>query len=1413
VILSFTIPLHGGNTPCNSTNLDPYSPIFQYFDNSGNSDSGVPAPPYGGYIGADIWFSFTMPTGGVNLIIEEVGMVDPAVGIYEGPCNDLKLLYNVLDENCTGGVSPAMSLSDLTSGQEYFIRVWAQNGTPNGSFGIFLSNTTVSEPGFILHSAASDQGDCILLTPNTNGQQGCAWFEIPMDFSQPFVNTMTANFGNNDAGGADGITLVYQSNGPNYCGGTGQGIGAEGMPNSAIFEFDTWQNGNLADPLEDHTAFNINGDMNHVNSINGPITLGNIEDGADHTIEFHYDGASDYELYFDGVLVLSGSFDFINNCFGGSTTAWWGYTASTGGASNPHTICPGTEEFLIGTQEYQEYIICEGESANGYTESGFYIDYTSVAGGCLHQINTLVTVMPVPETVYIDTTICEGDIILVGGIVLFQEGEHPITTNTLFGCDSNIVVDLKVLKLDLQLPIFDKITCYNEEVTLTSDIETNHPEGYINYLWTGPQGWSYESEFTVNQPGIYELEIEIILDGISCYATENTEIGIDTVSPIIIGLEDYELGCNEQSNPTLIDVSNSYPNSDVAFEWFYNDINVGNSDIQDIMGIGTHYVVMTDLTNGCSTEGSSIVSGSDDRPQVSIEGHHLNCEIDSFRFTTMLNQIDLDLRWFKDGDFFSKEKEPTILDPGTYEIFVSNTDGCKDSAKFVVEIDTIIPNVNMGTVTLECNTDSLKIPYLSNQNYEFLWTSMHPFVLDSIDIIIYGGGQYILDVLNPLNKCTIQDTLVINDLGDSPEISIIVDTLTCSNPNLDLDVNSNQSGISYQWYFNGLFLSNYEDPTVYAPGYYQMEATSTTGCKTIDSIYVNIDTLKPVIMLNIPDTIECDKKVVQLSGAFQNTDLTQWQGPSGFGSELLYPFVSQPGLYTVTAIFDRNGCVYTDSLLVESNVIIPDFKLNGDTLNCKDSIIQINFDIFSPFDSLQWSGPNGFMSTLIHPSIQKQGTYYLHIDIPGNCDVDTTVFIAGDFTKPDVSILSKNIHCDNLTPPLSIESNENYTSITWITPVGEINQDTIYVSNKGNYIAIVTGQNGCISSDSVFLEEFLEPPKVFVEKSNDITCANRISVLSVGPINPSDIVEWNLNDSIILDDGVIVYSGGLYQVAVTNEYGCQTISTVQVDTFLEKPVLQIEGNDLDCVDTVSILSASSNEPLIEFTWIDFPEGFSGKTDQLTLNTHLTGNYMFYGTNQYGCADSVNFEVVSYVSYPEIRLVSPDTIFVDSENLERAIVTETTNNYLNYSWWPTTGISCYDCSLPLIEYDYQPNYTLTVTNEYGCEDMITVYIRENNTPPKLHHPNIISVNSDDINDRFTIYGSIRKISGIERMLIFDRYGNKVFDQKNFPINDPIYGWDGKTNNQIVEQGVYVFLAEIQLINGDLMQLNGDITVIR
>ena len=217
--------------------------------------------------------------------------------------------------------------------------------------------------------SASDLGNnCFRITPDQLNLSGGAWYDNPINFSNDFTIFYENNFGTKDGNGADGMALVFKTNATAVIGGTGGGIGYEGISNSMIVEFDTYENGGLGDPTVDHIGIMSNGVPNHSSSssLAGPIqassTSGNIEDGIDHNIKIVWTASSKtLEVYFDCILRLSVTKDVKTDIFGGDSSVFFGFVGSTGGLSNLHQVCFNRISF-VDNFNLVDTAICSGET-------------------------------------------------------------------------------------------------------------------------------------------------------------------------------------------------------------------------------------------------------------------------------------------------------------------------------------------------------------------------------------------------------------------------------------------------------------------------------------------------------------------------------------------------------------------------------------------------------------------------------------------------------------------------------------------------------------------------------------------------------------------------------------------------------------------------------------------------------------------------------------------------------------------------------------------------------------------------------------------------------------------------------------------------------------------------------------------
>ncbi|MEO5888878.1 MAG: PKD domain-containing protein [Ferruginibacter sp.] len=206
-------------------------------------------------------------------------------------------------------------------------------------------------------SASKNDCHCYTLTQDAFSQTGSIWNNNKISLAQSFDFKFDVFLGCADNNGADGIAFVLQPISTSV-GTVGSGLGYSGVSPSVGVTIDTWQNGSPTtpdedgDPYFDHIAIQINGDLNHrdsvaplpVNNIAGPVTAlsgnDNIEDCQWHILRIKWDVTTKtLSAYIDGIFRLSAVKDFTTEVFGNDPSVFWGFTGSTGGAKNLQQMC------------------------------------------------------------------------------------------------------------------------------------------------------------------------------------------------------------------------------------------------------------------------------------------------------------------------------------------------------------------------------------------------------------------------------------------------------------------------------------------------------------------------------------------------------------------------------------------------------------------------------------------------------------------------------------------------------------------------------------------------------------------------------------------------------------------------------------------------------------------------------------------------------------------------------------------------------------------------------------------------------------------------------------------------------------------------------------------------------------------
>jgi hypothetical protein len=247
------------------------------------------------------------------------------------------------------------ALADNTT---YYWKIVAKNsaGDAVGCSTYSFTTGTTSNSSYCFYGNTTDYpaagANCAQLTPNVLNQNGCAWNRSQVSFASAFDYSVNMYFGA-AAGGADGCSFVFQNSpsGISQCGTTGGQLGAGGISNAVVIEFDTYDNdfpAHVYDMSVDHTAIEVDGNMMGPGApLCGPVQAdpldGLLADGLTHLLRVTWNPATQQIcVYVDGSQRLCCNYDFVNNVFGGNPNVYWGFTASTGLLANQQYFCPIT---------------------------------------------------------------------------------------------------------------------------------------------------------------------------------------------------------------------------------------------------------------------------------------------------------------------------------------------------------------------------------------------------------------------------------------------------------------------------------------------------------------------------------------------------------------------------------------------------------------------------------------------------------------------------------------------------------------------------------------------------------------------------------------------------------------------------------------------------------------------------------------------------------------------------------------------------------------------------------------------------------------------------------------------------------------------------------------------------------------
>jgi gliding motility-associated-like protein len=150
------------------------------------------------------------------------------------------------------------------------------------------------------------------------------------------------------------------------------------------------------------------------------------------------------------------------------------------------------------------------------------------------------------------------------------------------------------------------------------------------------------------------------------------------------------------------------------------------------------------------------------------------------------------------------------------------------------------------------------------------------------------------------------------------------------------------------------------------------------------------------------------------------------------------------------------------------------------------------------------------------------------------------------------------------------------------------------------------------------------------------------------------------------------------------------------------------------------------------------------------------------------------------------------------------------------WTPADYLSFEDDPLvPTIEPLDDVEYTILAYDINGCaiESELVIEVDKNRN---VYIPNIFTPDGDGINDLFQPYVGLG-VSRINYFRIYDRWGEMLHErllvEDDLSQINPAIAWDGTFKGRAMNPGVYVYLAEIEFLDGRVLLYRGDISIVK
>jgi gliding motility-associated-like protein len=738
---------------------------------------------------------------------------------------------------------------------------------------------------------------------------------------------------------------------------------------------------------------------------------------------------------------------------------------------------------------------------------------------------------------------------------------------------------------------------------------------------------------------------------------------------------------------------------------------------------------------------------------------------------------------------------------------VSGGTGPYDWSEFLPA--TTIP-ITTEQECVTCNSNYAWIPFfnscrdglflVSNCNtaagYEYLSTGANATPGTNFPIIVedFGGQTFIINSTASLPACTTCPTLTI-----TPANQINVNCFGQSTGSFNVTTAGGTGPYDYVLLLGSTTISTFNNVpgsqafTGLAAGTYTLNVTDNGGCTGTTTVII---TSNPALTLTqsslTPASCGSNNGSVTVSGGGGSGTITYSWNTSPVQTGATASGLAA-GPYIVTAT-DALGCSTTLNVTMTSTGGISASITNPVNPLCNNGTngtATASVTGGSGTITYSWSPSGGSAAT--GTGLSGGILYTVTVTDANSCSATATVTLTNP-TAISVTTSSTDANCGASDGTLSANGSGGTGTLdySWnTTPV----QNTANATGvpSGNYILTVTDDNGCTATANESINN-VGAPTISIVSQVDLDCngdTDGTATVSGSGGNGTLTYSWN---TVPVQTGVTAtnLAGGSYIATVTDASGCSSTVTITIaEPAAITGVATSTASACSSNTGTATVVASGGDGNYTYLWSN-----NGTTS--TISNLAPSTYNVTITDGNGCTGTTS-TTVSTVTAANID-AGADVVIVSGTS-----TTLVATGGIVYTWTPSDSLSCTNCANPTANPSQTTTYYVTGTDANGCVGTDSVRVFVEDPCGELWVPTAFSPNGDGNNELLCVYGGcILNLT----FQMFDRWGEMVFE-----TTDNSLCWDGVYKGKQMNSAVFAYYLIATLDNGEVVELKGNITLVR